>query len=213
MKRGLFALILVFGMGVAVVAQSPVPFHNWPALYDAAENLSVKRGINRDGTVNDKVYIRIGWGSCLAIYQQEFDDLIAAAQTDRYINLRQYASERLNPPDDAWGADDNYNCPKPPLQVKPYYRGSRPTYYRDLNEEGTHYIRGRKAPYRVSAAEPLPTCEPLGVLEYDNYKVVSADTTLYYGDETMLASEISPRQVVAVCEDQDVNLLDYRWTQ
>lgn len=123
MKRKV-AIIAAFllGMSLPLFAQSPMapkflqlPFHHWPALYSAAEDLSVKRGTSEDGTANNKLYFRVGWGDCLAVFVDEWDELIAATPQDRYINMREYAVGRLNPDDQgAWGADEEYNCPDEP---------------------------------------------------------------------------------------------------
>ena len=91
-----------------------IPFWAWPTLYQTAENLVIKRGIDVDGTINDKVYLRIGWGPCLAVSLHEFDELVAAAQTDRYINLRDYADANLNADGEKWGENDSWNCAKDP---------------------------------------------------------------------------------------------------
>ena len=185
-------------------AQSPVPFSSWPALYNAAENAVVKSNV--DG---NKLYVRIGWGPCLVIFRHELAEIYTDAPRDRYINLRDYASARVNPPDQVWTAEDTANCPGPPLQIKPYWRGSRPTYERVVNAEGTHYVRGDKTIYRVDAVAPTAPCEQQGVFGEDSYKVVSPNTTLHYGSGgTMLASELA-YQLVAVCEAQDVRIEDY----
>lgn len=186
------------------IAQSPVPFSSWPALYGAAENAVVKTSAD-----DTRLYVRIGWGPCLVIFRHELNEAYTNVPADRYINLRDYASARVNPPDQHWTAEDTANCPDPPMQVKPYWRGTRPTYERVLNAEGNQYVRGDKSIYRVSAVDPTPSCEAAGVFGEDAYHVLSPDTELLYGSgSTMPAGEIA-YQLVAVCEAQDVRIEDY----
>lgn len=194
-----------------VIAQVSIPFQHWPALWDAAENAVVKRGTNLEHTNdNGYLYFRIGWGECLVVHVSELETLHGDVPHDRYINFRQYAEAQLQ--SDQWNEEHEYNCPKAPLEVKPYYRGSRPTYYRVLSEDETQYVRGRKSPYRVSATDPLPGCRHYGVADSKNYWVVNADTVLHYSDDkTMLASDIEPQYLVAVCRDQDDSIEDLRF--
>ena len=88
----------------------------------------------------------MGGAPCLAIYYTEWERMVGHAQvnaSDRYMNLREYADQQLNPADDEWDADDNYNCPSAPLEVKPYWRGSRPVFYRVLDETQNKYVKGQ----------------------------------------------------------------------
>ena len=121
--RKIAILMIAFSIAIAFVggalAQSfppvllNVPFWQWPALRSASENLVVKRGINIDGTVNDKIYLRIGWDeACLGIHLDEWQTLVDALQQDRYINMRDYAEAAMSP--DEWGPDDDHNCPDDP---------------------------------------------------------------------------------------------------
>ena len=127
MKKSIAILVLIL-MGLlaapAVISQVPlppillsVPFWQWPALYSASENLVIKRGTDTAGVPNGKVYLRIGWGGCLGVFEDEFDDLVVAAQTDRYINMRDYAEQQLIDDNAAngWSAEDSYNCPDQPV--------------------------------------------------------------------------------------------------
>jgi hypothetical protein len=126
MKRKLTIVMAFFlGLALPLFAQSPMapsilqqPFFHWPALYSAAEGLAIKRGVSVDGTVNDKLYLRIGWGDCLAVYLGEWDALVAGAQQDRYINMREWATDNLGKDAQGvaqtWGPDDDINCPDDP---------------------------------------------------------------------------------------------------
>ena len=202
-------------MIVPVIAQVQVPFWYWPALYDASENLAVKRGVNLDGQPNDKIYLRIGWGPCLAVFQNEWDELIAATQADRYINMRSWAEQRLAEDTETigWSADDTYNCPDAPLEVKPYWRGSRPIYYRVLDEVQNKYVRGKQSPYRISTDVPAG-CMRYGTAdasgELTNYWMLADDAEVYRDEIVLTAGEIA-EELVTICQEQDTNVLDYRW--
>lgn len=117
-------ILVAFILGVLctiALAQAPMPpsmtsppFWAWPGLYRTAEHLVVKEGMTEAGQPNGKIYFRIGWGECLAVYANEWQDMITAAPQDTYMNLRDYAVANLNPEGDAWGAEDDYNCPDDP---------------------------------------------------------------------------------------------------
>ena len=219
MKK-LFAAAVIFYLAatlVPVIAQTQVPFWQWPALYSAAENLVAKRGVDRDGTPNGKVYLRIGWGGCLAVFEDEWSELMAATQADRYINLRAWAEQRLAEDTEniGWSADDSYNCPSAPLRVKPYYRGSRPT-YEYVDNDGL-WQRGRKSAYRVVAtADQVIACERYNARKDDgsrsNYWMIADGQDVYIDEEVFQAGVDSLGvRLVTVCEDEDVSVEDYRW--
>jgi hypothetical protein len=210
-----FGLVWVAMMLIPVIAQSSIPFQHWPALYDAANKLVVKRGIDQDGVSNNKMYFRIGWGPCLAVFRDEWSDLIWNAKDDRYINVRQFAEQRLaaDQSNIGWGADDDYNCPMAPLEVKPYWRGSRPVYYRVLDEIQNKYVRGPKSPYRIKTDGALATCLRFGTVnssgELTNYWLLDEGAEIYNNDIVMVVSEL-PEQLVTICREQDKSIEDYR---
>ena len=121
----------------------------------------------------------------------------------------------------AWNAEHESNCPSAPLDVKPYWRGSRPIYYRDWSEEDSIWYKGRKSPYRVMAAGNLTAYECIrhnaanadGSLS--NYWRL-ADTAQVYdsaGTYSLVGDLGLPndRQLATICEDRDVDILDYRF--
>lgn len=215
MKKLIVIIALVWaGMVVIpVIAQMPIPFQHWPALYDAVENLSVKRGVDRNGQQNDRLYFRVGWGPCLAVFTDEWGDLVEAAQFDRYINMRGYAEGQLGAQGE-WGPDDDYNCPSAPLVVKPYRTGSRPLYYRELDEDRGVYVKGRKSPYRVRTDGDSVPCRRYGTAKLNgdlsNYWILGEAVEVYHDDITLLVGELQDN-LVAVCEEQDISILDHRW--
>ena len=218
MRKAIIVIVALWlgMMVVPIVAQMPVSFLHWPALYAAAENLAVKRGVNRDGQLNDKLYLRIGWGPCLAVYTSEFNDLVEASQFDRYINMRAWAEQRLQEDTESigWSADDSFNCPDAPLEVKPYWRGSRPVYYRVLDEVQNKYVRGVKSPYRIRTDGELAACLRYGTVntsgELTSYWMLS-DTAEVYRDEIVLTAGEVEEDLVTICRDEDVSVEDYRW--
>ena len=212
---GVVALLWAVMVLAPVIAQVPVPFWHWPTLYEASENLVAKRGVNQDGQLNDKIYLRIGWGPCLAVFTNEWNDFIAASQSDRYINLREYASQQVQ--SEGWGPDDTYNCPSAPLEVKPYWRGSRPVYYRVLDEAQNKYVRGPKSPYRINT-ETAAACIRYGTAdasgELTNYWMLADDAEVYrtvLGTDVVLTAGEIVEDLVTICREQDTNILDYRW--
>ena len=133
----------------------PLSHTSLPALYNAAENLVCKQGINRQGVPNGKIYCRIAWGECLAIEASEVNRFFSALPLDRYLNARNFADNEWS---DEWTDEDGYNCPLPPLEVKPTWRGSRPVYQQVWNNN--QWERRQKTQYRVDVATQLPTCAP-----------------------------------------------------
>jgi len=214
MKRLLVTLFVVAALATAVIAQSPVPFQHWPSLYAAAQHSVVKVGQDANGEDNGILYFRIGWGKCLGVYRSELDDLYLAAQQDRYINLRDYADTQLE--SDAWSAEHEANCPPPPLEVKPYWRGSRPTYEYVESEAGI-WQKGDKSAYRILSPSPATaTCTQYNARKDDgsqsNYWMVEDGTEVYIGEQTYLTGfEALGVRLLVVCGEQDVDILDYRF--
>lgn len=212
MKKLLWACLIVYVLtifGGIVTAQMPIPFSHWPALYDAAENVVVKRGIHPDGSSNYKMYFRIGWGPCLVVFNREWRNLRDASRTDRYINFREYADSEYGSAE--WGDDDSYNCPNPPKVVKPYWRGSRPTYFWAKDDDG-NWIRGGKTPWRVIATKDNPIeCFKWRVTN-TNYHSLPMDAEVFDDNGTYVVEELGEVYgVLAVCEESDIKIEDYRF--
>ncbi len=221
MKTGIIVLLLLWGAAIIVpsIAQVSIPFYYWPTLYAAAENAVVKRGTHRDGADNDLLYVRIGWGPCLGIRRGEFRDFWYATKKDRYINVRAYASSQVEAPG-GWNEEHEANCPFPPMEVKPYWRDSRPVYYAVWSETERRYFKNAKTDYRVSAdSADIPLlCTGTNAHKSDgdtsNYFALDGSAQVY--DETgsfdvddlvMPAGHL----LATVCREQDVDLLDYRF--
>lgn len=196
-----------------VIAQSPVPFYHWPALFDVTQNLVAKQGFDRDGTLNDKIYFRIGWGGCLAVYTNEWQGLIDATTNDRYINVSEYAVAQLD--QTGWDADDWHNCPGAPLEVKPYYWGSRPVYSMAYDEEAQQWRRGGKSGYRIRAGNPsTSTCLRANARKSSgatsNYWMLALDAEMYIDEQTYRIGDIDG-QYATICREEDVSVEDYRF--
>lgn len=213
MRKVFWAAIVLWSVTLAgsfVIAQVPIPFEYWPALYGASENMVCKQGLNRDGSANDHVYCRVGWDECLAIEPAEISQFIASLATDRYTNVRDYADQQYSTD---WDSNDGYNCPIAPLEVKPYWRGSRPVYYR-IQADGL-WIKGSKSPYRILSPSPsVATCEPYNAHQVDgdetSYWRLSPEAVVYDANGSYRADSIA-EQLTTVCREQDIPVEDYRW--
>ncbi len=197
-----------------VIAQAPAPFWHWPALYDASENLVAKRGVDRDGMLNGKVYFRIGWGGCLAMFETEWPDFLESIRETRYINVRSHAESRHQ--SEGWSRDDWYNCPSAPLEVKPYWRGSRPTYEFAVDDELGYWMKGRKTQYRIESRNPATaTCTQHNARKSNgdasNYYRLSGAAEVYDSSSTYQVGDLLGGMLVTVCREQDVSVEDHRW--
>lgn len=210
--------VLLMVLAASVLAQQTgVPFASWPALYKASENAVVKMGVSANGKPNDKLYLRIGWGDCLAIGRDEYREFWHESEPDRYTSIRAFADSRW---EEAWTAEDWLNCPSPPLELKPYWSGSRPMYFTNWDSTLGMWMLGKKSPYRVRTKhESMPSCvfginarRPGG--RKTNYWSLEDDQTVYDGDEEYVISQLGLEptvRLVAICRDKDVDILGYRF--
>lgn len=178
------------------------PYHYWTVLHDFNEDLVVRQEINGNLT------FRIGWGECLFIRADQWQVFVDKIPSDRYMNVRDYA-------DSVWTQNDDYpgfSCPYAPLEVKPYWRGSRPTYVHEYDRDTKLWVRGPKTRYRIATSATVP-CEPYNANKPDgtlsNYWRLPENTEVYIGDETFIIANI-PLQLVTICRAQDVSIEDYR---
>lgn len=212
---GLLAIYIALVLLPFALSQSPIPFASWPALHAAAENLVVKRGITESGQPNDSIYLRIGWGPCLIIRDEEWPEFFHALHTDQYINMRDYADSQFE--FEGHRPDDSYNCPAAPKEVKPTWRNSRPV-YELVETDISLWQRGPKTEYRVQAdaSLPLPECAQFAAKKDDgtptNYRILQADVELTARDGSTVNVGDLPGWYVSVCRDQDVDPIEHRWT-
>ncbi len=215
MKTAIAILALIWGamIIVPVVAQVPVPFWHWPALYDVSENLVAKRGIDQDGALNGKIYFRIGWGGCLAMHETEWQDFLGSIRQTQYINVRSHAESRYQ--SEGWSPNDSFNCPQAPMEVKPYWRGSRPVYELVQDEVSGYWVKGSKTAYRVAATNPaINTCTTFQTRKTDgdttNYWQIAPTSQVSDADGFHLVSDLEGH-LTSVCREQDVSVEDHRW--
>lgn len=213
-RAAMTALLLLYAALVfaPIVAQEVVPFVSFPAIYAESAALVAKRGANLDGTPNGRIYIRNGWGGCVRTSMAEVRDFFRDdLDTDNFINLRDYAANRYRRAEPGeWDDIDRYNCPPQPLEVKPYYRGSRPVYYRVFDEEQQQWTRGGRSPYRVkTAGEELPGCQHYGTVNArgkpTDYWLLEDTAKVFRGDVMLQASEVD-RPLVVVCRAKDIDV-------
>lgn len=194
-------------MAAPLLAQSAVPFWQFPALWSASENVVIKRGADQDGTPNANIYIRKGWGSCIRVSRREVKDAMLYLDTDQYVNLRDFAAARLE--DGEWTDEDRFNCPPPPLEVKPTWRGSRPVYAMEWDYTNHTGTRMGKTRYRaIDGACLRYNARSNG--ELTNYWMLDPATTVYLDDAPVLVSNIEGH-VAAICGDAEVDITE--WSQ
>ena len=211
MKKIIALMLLVFA-GVAI-SQAPGFIQYWPAVYDLAENLAVKRAVDAHGNPTDRMFFRLGWGPCLVVDIDEWQTLVDASPSSGYMNMRDYADSvfQFLPEAD----HELEDCIRAPLELRPSWRGSRPVFYRSYDETLGRWIRASKSPYRILAPNPSETvCEPYNSYRpnstQSNYWQLPAEAVVYRGDETYLVGDLNIEfGLTAVCRDQDISVFDY----
>jgi len=188
----------------------------WPIIYTLAEDLVAKRGVDANGNYDGMIYVRKGWGPCLVLRQEKWDDFVWSQQTDRYMSVRDYADENIWATDPAAG---KRNCPHPPLEVRPArLSDSRPVYL--AVADGAYLLQGSKSKWRVEAPNPpSESCSDTAVFDTDHQyrdnRCILADGAMVYktvsGQRVYTkVSDTDEKQLIVVADEQDVSILDWR---
>lgn len=210
-------LALTFVATIAVLAQVDQKYILWPVVYNMAEELVVKRGADADGVGTNFLYFRLGWGPCLRIDVHNLIVFANATTLSEYSNVRDYADSVFDP---TWGVVDDVNCPNRPQEVKPWWRGTRPTYNFKEDAEG-NWVKGNVTVYRVEAGNPATQdCETPVVRKADgrptSYRQLApmADITNTRTGEQLKAFEaavLTPYGLIVACQGKDTSVEDYRF--
>ena len=212
MKKQIIASLIALGLcsGVFVVAQSTA-FTSWPVLYDLAENLVVKQGVDEQGNAIDLLYFRVGWDTCLRVRVDEWADLAEAAPLDQYMNMRAYADSKFD--NSERDQLDGVNCPSEPKIVKPTWRNSRPTY--QFTQDGEHFVRGTKTAYRVETG-PAYDCVNQRARKTDgsttNYWRLAGDAIVYNSTGSSAVADLDFEfGLLAICSGTGVSIEDHHF--